>query len=140
MQGNKALITYSHFSGVLYSFRSKKSMVDKFGNGLGIGLHLLSFPSHSLFHFVIILFFFPFRLHFNSANNATIKNTHIKMRDRLDVSLISGAQQPCLNRHSLRSKRFRANFRAKTRLETHATLAKTGKPFGLHFAFSSIAK
>ena len=86
------------------------------------------------------LFLFSSAPHFNSANNATIKNTHIKMKDRLDVSLISGAQQRCLNRHSLRRKRFRANFRAKTRLETHATLARTGKPFGLHFAFSSIAK
>ena len=57
------------------------------------------------------------------------------MKDRLDVSLISGAQQRCLNRHSLRRKRFRANFRAKTRLETHATLAGTGKPFGLHYCF-----
>ena len=50
-------------------------MVDKFGNGLGIGLHLLSFPSHSLFHFVIILFFFPFRLRSPfqlSKYNATI--------------------------------------------------------------------
>ena len=68
------------------------------------------------------------------------KNTHLKMRDRLDVSLISGAQQPCLNRYSLRRKRFRAKFRAITQLETLATRAKTGKRFGLHFPFSSMAK
>ena len=135
MQRNKVLITYSHFCSVFYRFRSEKLWWIKICNGLGIGLHPLSFPSDDLFRF-ITFFFLSFSPPLSiSTQQITLlsKNTYLIMKDRADGSPMSCAQQRWLSRHGLRSKRDRANFRAITRLETLATQAKTDKPFGLHF-------